>query len=108
MNYKGKGEHSVNQLEKMLEGYIEKIHLINSGQTKNYEELNKHNQILKNDISVAHQMIMSECRILERNLDRGKVDGSDIRETIKVLNNAVKISKGCLTKHYAETTGIEF
>ena len=40
MNYKGKGEHSVNELELIIEKQVEELHLIKSGQTQ-FEQINK-------------------------------------------------------------------
>ena len=40
LRYKGKGEHSVNELEKIIEQREEELHLIKSGDVvKNYDSL---------------------------------------------------------------------
>jgi uncharacterized protein YPO0396 len=38
MRYKGKGEHSVNELEKIIEAQNEQLHQLNSGRIKELEE----------------------------------------------------------------------
>lgn len=63
------------------------------------------NQQLQHNISVSHQMINSECRILERRLRSGSLTNEDVFASIELLKEAVEVSKKCLKEHY-EKTGV--
>jgi len=65
--------------------------------------MEKANQQLQHNISVSHQMINSECRILERRLRSGGLTNEDVFASIEVLKEAVEVSKKCLKEHYKKT-----
>jgi len=66
--------------------------------------MKKANKQLQHNISVSHQMINSECRILERRLRSGGLTNEDIFASIEVLKKAVEVSKKCLKEHYEKTS----
>ena len=61
------------------------------------------NKKLKHNISVSHQIINTEIKIIERLWLHKTISEQDIIEHIEQLKKAVEISKQCLSKHYKET-----
>ena len=55
INYKGKGEHSVNELELIIEQQAEELHLIKSGQQQlAIQSVNQHRELLQKIESVKN------------------------------------------------------
>lgn len=65
--------------------------------------MTKANRKLQHNISVSHQILNTEIRVIEKLLPLNKLTEDDIVEHIKQLKTAVAISKSCLAEHYSET-----
>tara|TARA_R110000851_G_scaffold36886_1_gene95762 strand:- start:165 stop:371 length:207 start_codon:yes stop_codon:yes gene_type:complete len=63
----------------------------------------KSNKKLKHNISVSHQIINTEIKVIERLWLNKTISEQDIVEHIEQLKKAVEISKQCLDEHYKET-----
>jgi len=64
LQYKGKGNHSVNELEKIIEQREEELHLIKSG------DVVKNNDLLHNVSNQRELLLSAICQFTNRNTQK--------------------------------------